>query len=1606
MPIEKKMIPVAPFKGLYLDGVTIPGGLSKAENVIFLPDGTAERRPFERTLADTETCQASRGTKEVFELLKNDGTRYIYADIDNSETYTSAFGAEEVEHFATWTPTAGWTYGSSKWTHSAGTTALVATSETAIVAATKYRVVLDVTFPTIYGSSTAGKWTYASADSGQTWTTETGSTEIIWLTTWTHASGATTALNASEDFDVVAGQSYVVKLYVTHTSGTGLSVYLGGNLLGTIASSGYHTYIARYVTNTTGLRLVPSSDWVGSIEKTSPRIPSKIDKWCSVVKLITPDAANIPANYDYTESTHEPKSTYLNGAELLYRIPVYWYAEVGSSVSQSVSVSIGGAAGTELITESGVYSFDITATNTTALTITPTTAFTGDINSASVKKMTQAAAATRCKVIGGLVTGTTDYEVTWAKILGRLSSGDTVNPQWAALQDRAFRVDGTNPNYWFEDATYYHTLGVPSPADAPVTASTTGGEITAGDYNVYYTYVKKYSDNYTVEGNPSPASPVTVAGSAITVTVVACTDLDVTHIRIYRTLYGESGSYAYRCEEVKNATATITITLSDDSIRDTLSTLEFNHDVPPLGKFVLGAGSRLWIVDTDGTLHWSVLDQPELMPAMNYQTFDPKDGDKMMGLCPLRKNILVFKRRRTWLLDQFSESVSDDGTAALAKDVVSSTYGCVATGSIQPVGNDSAIWLSHAGFILYNGGSIKNISGGGMDADGNMMPSRIQDVINAFMADGAEHFIDSAYHTARQLYHVNFLTRNAAGDEITEQRHFVYNLQSDSWSEYVYRDSNGDKMYETNFAMAHDSLGNEVILIPYIVSTTGTVTYVYQGEYDFPPETLGTAVELLDSTGADGTALDAPLFSFADSSNNVYVIAGDEDSDSSINVFKITDAGVASLLISTSTIKTALGTGDNYPNLYPKSFVQDDTNECFYVMGKSPQPALGGFTGLEVSPRRGWQSITTNPFSQGDVYALYYHTGATAGVYKQTDGAGAFSLVSALTGWSGVPTNLCVSPTTGELYLTTTTQLYVSDGTSGFSLLDNSVAIDGNITHALGAITIDSDGSVYVNEAGSTLMWKRTNGSGAFQTFTNSVSWIGLCASYNGDIYGVANDGDVYKNWVALGKIHPNYPTARWLDVAVDTDDNIYVTDGRSAINVSIGGTGDLTTADYTSRNWSGLTASPTTVYATDRDSPTFSGDIYTQVGGGSQIYWILKSTYAGACTLITSETILDYVGNSIENGIKINDDGSSLFYIKETHASESSSTFALHKVSDPSSSPTDAVYYSAAYSMNDCSSGGMDIYGDNLYILHTGTTNYQLTKITDITAATATASLIDTGIATSYSPTHLVSVSDTEHYILCTGSVQKLAYSDSAWSNSSFISISNTNWEKSFFVNSSGQFTITSGNYVYKYNSAGTLIDTTSNSSVTECVGVSNLNGSESLEAVVILCGYTSNNVYKIYPEGYWGEIWDTVIETETEPTMYNTVIDIVSNYSDLGIPNEKRICRAYLDFDCKYRGCGAFTLEPDFYINYHTHSNEESTEPFGATSLRPFYHPGHQTWTYTNSQFDDDIEQWQHIRLDVGTRGTAVRYSIRAGDVATNVSGTMRIRPPKLMVQVKELP
>lgn len=218
--------------------------------------------------------------------------------------------------------------------------------------------------------------------------------------------------------------------------------------------------------------------------------------------------------------------------------------------------------------------------------------------------------------------------------------------------------------------------------------------------------------------------------------------------------------------------------------------------------------------------------------------------------------------------------------------------------------------------------------------------------------------------------------------------------------------------------------------------------------------------------------------------------------------------------------------------------------------------------------------------------------------------------------------------------------------------------------------------------------------------------------------------------------------------------------------------------------------------------------------------------------------------------------------------------------------------------------------------------------------------------------------------------------------------------------INSSGNFTICvsdSAPQVYIYDSSYNLTTPISVTTLNGSAGLSHLTGVSpeyAGENIFIVCGYVSDDVWKIGAS--------TLTIGDTEPAMKNTIAHIVSNYEDLGMNQDKRLSRAYLDIDCKWQGCGSFSLEPSYEVNYYTHVDAETSQPSGSVSMRPFYHPGHQSWTYTNSAFDSDVEQWFPLRLDVGTKGNKFRYAIRAGDVTADVTGIMRIKPPRLEVQI----
>ena len=1366
--IETKMLPTSGFKGLYLDGVTVPGGMSKAENVYILPDGSAERRLFQRTLTDTNACQPGKGLKDIYELRKSDGTRYLFSDIDNPSTATISYGAELITNFASWTdPGAAWSYGTGKWSHATGTTALVATGEPAIVAGTKYRVVVGVTQTPPSGSG--GGWAFTAADSGAVWTGPGGDTHPIWNLKWTHtAAGGTTALTALRDFSLVDSASYRVYINVTHTAGTSLTVYMGQTIVGTITSTGQHELIVTFVDLYTAaadlyknaLRFVPTNDWAGSINVDWFPGVSPNNATISVKKMVDPAGANIPSNYESYD--------FENGLVDIGWPMSTWYAEETAQVSQALSVSIGGAS-CGVITASGVYTYDTTAIATTALTFTPTTAWPGTINSVSVKIATiDTLANTKMKIIGGTVTGTSKYEITWGTIKSDLISGATVVPMWATMQNMAFRVDGTNINYYFKDASAAHTIGVASPVDAPVCASATGGELTPDTYSVWYTYVKKDGE-YVVESNPSPSTTLVVAGVAIDVNVIGNVDTDITHIRIYRTLYNELGSDAYLAMEVLNYTQTAKLIKADDVIGDG-TVLEYTHDMPKRAMFVLTGGSRLWMlrfpseVGGDSMMMWSDVGSPEYMGALNYQTFDPDDGDKIMGAAMMQNNLMVFKRHRTWLCDVYSMSTTD-GVSSIAKHVLSPTIGCIASGSIQSVDTESCIWLSSEGVMLYAGGEIKNIS-----------KDRINSVINFYMAHGAEPYVDSIYHSTRRQYHINFLYRNDAGTAIVAQRHFIYSLDSDSWTEYVYRSTTGTRFYEINFCLASDSNMNEVILIGYVSSLTGEIGYIYQSDYEILWDFNETSLKIMNSTGDGVTALDMPDYTVTDIEHNVYILAS--YTGTSAVIFKVAPDGTKSVLVTNAQINAEcdfdpVSDGVHGVGVLVTStdVIVDQTNRCFYAL-------MYGYNTADADYH--W-SILRITF-EGEIDLVKSYPRISTPLYGST----------------GVYHYLVLN----------------SDGTKLYFLRENDHRDDtppvNYVTHELWVITDMLTGS-----QAETLLYSSDTYE-YYSTFTDPDGFSRV---------------STYGDYLYLGWNHSD----------------------------------DGTTFTHSILKFSMVTDTADEITLTNMDALAYAGH---------------------------PVTILD--------PIVIND---SLIYV----------IVGYH---DP--------------------------------------------------------------------------VADVDVGEFC-----KVSYDGSTW-------IDELTGVIPLNTNITSTLRKTNGDFITSYNSGMDLYDSnvllkksivsTSGMPFTTPLGLSTLVGEQYVEEIIIFTDPGSNSVWEIWPDDFGNII----------PSINGVVVNIVSNYDELGIANHKRVKRVYLDVESQYPSYGLFTLEPDYQMNLAVHTDGESVEPADATSYLTFSHVGQETWKYTNDQFDSAIEAWKAIRIDVGTQGTAFRYSIQLGDNPASNAGILRIRPPKCMAQI----
>lgn len=465
-----------------------------------------------------------------------------------------------------------------------------------------------------------------------------------------------------------------------------------------------------------------------------------------------------------------------------------------------------------------------------------------------------------------------DISITsWATLLNGMTTGQTVKPAWATGQDLAFRVDGTNVNKVFRNATDAPTqCGVAAPTVAPTLAGTTGGAL-LGDqsYYVYYTYVKIIS-GYEVESYPSPKSLVidlATEENAINVTYTGSLDPLVSNIRIYRNLAGTLQNYYKAIADVVNGDNTSKLILSDDDL-SAATVLDFEAGAPPIAKDVVFAADRMWYM-TDDMVMYSKDSQPENVPSLNYLFFDQNDGNELIGLGALRDSVMVFKRNKMWNVSLYSP---------FAKDVVSRNLGCVDKRTIVSTGSmNSLIWLSEEGVMAYSGGEIRNIS-----------ENRINSQFVDFFNNSSEYI--GRYDISLKQYHLIMFYRNSAQTEIVSYRHFVYNLQTNSntWSEYKYINTDGEEVFATAISSATNASSVEVTTMGQTVKDSTLADFVQM--YDLSTEETSTADVTLD-TGDN-------VLTATDGSDNVYFY--DETTQF---VYKQTSAGVTSDFITKTEIE-------------------------------------------------------------------------------------------------------------------------------------------------------------------------------------------------------------------------------------------------------------------------------------------------------------------------------------------------------------------------------------------------------------------------------------------------------------------------------------------------------------------------------------------------------------------------------------------------------------------------------------------------------------------------------------------------------------------------------
>lgn len=200
-----------------------------------------------------------------------------------------------------------------------------------------------------------------------------------------------------------------------------------------------------------------------------------------------------------------------------------------------------------------------------------------------------------------IATGMTDAQ---SSAIRYNSFNDTTQQIFALNGTDQKRIEGANVYSW----------GSAAPG-TPTTAVGSGTGLT-GTYSAKITFCRKVGSTVVYETNPSGAgADRTLANQKLSVSWVASSDSQITHVRLYRTLNG--GNVYYHDQDIAIGSTSIETSTADSALG---SAVETDHDQPPTGgTIVVGpAYDGTCFIVKDNLLYYCKSKQPEYWPALYF----------------------------------------------------------------------------------------------------------------------------------------------------------------------------------------------------------------------------------------------------------------------------------------------------------------------------------------------------------------------------------------------------------------------------------------------------------------------------------------------------------------------------------------------------------------------------------------------------------------------------------------------------------------------------------------------------------------------------------------------------------------------------------------------------------------------------------------------------------------------------------------------------------------------------------------------------------------------------------------------------------------------------